>query len=153
MGYDLCGRTSDFRCSTCEWSACLDLAQVFGWTPAGTTAPGPQLRSGDKWGGGYLSNDWQYVEDHDAAGMAKGLEAALVAGASAQELTVAQNLALQQLLTADSTRSSLRVDSLEELPKLIEEAFSFKRTSNLSVDLGTLLGLAGFCSEGGFYIT
>src|ERR1700730_11496324 len=154
MGYDLCGRTSDFRCNTWQWAACLDLAHCFGWTAAGTTAPGPRIWNGDKWGGGYFSNDWQYVEDQDATGLAKGLEAAAIAFAAGQGATVEQNVALRQLLTAGSKwpSSSRAILILEELSKR-RHVSSPARTRNYNVDIKTVQGLARLCREGGFYIT
>ena len=154
MGYDLCGRKSDFICDIWQWMACLDLAHCFGWTAAGTTAPGPRIWNGDKWGGGYFSNAWQYVEDRDAAGLAKGLEVAAIAFAAGQGATDEQNVALRRLLTADPewpSSSSRAVETLEAIAKRRE--VPPKRPQIYSVDIKTVQGLARFCREGGFYIT
>jgi len=153
MGYDLCGRKSDFNCDIWQWMACVDLARCFGWTPAGTTSPGPRIWNGDKWDGGYFSNSWQYVEDRDAAGLARGLEAAAVAFAAGQGATDKQNVALRQLLTADPKwpSSSSAVETLEAVAK--RRGVPPKRPGLYRVDIKKVQGLARFCRQGGFYIT
>ena len=155
MGYDLCGRKSDFRCDIWQWLACTDLARCFGWIPAGTTSPGPRIWNGDKWGGGYFSNAWQYVEDRDAAGLARGLEAAAaIAFAGGQGATDEQNVALRRLLTADPkwpSSASRAVKTLEAIAN--QREVPPNRPQIYGVVIKMAWELARFCREGGFNIT
>ncbi len=89
MGMDLKnveGGTERF--SNAAWRSVLELAYEYGWKPAGTE-PGawadPETGELDKqlspdpdeWSGTYFSNDFQWVTEEDAAGIADALEHAL----------------------------------------------------------------------------
>jgi hypothetical protein len=67
MGVDLTGGPS---MNWWAWRSCLDVAQAFGWQPAGTIAP-PDYTA--EWSGNYYSNDFQEVTDSDAYALASAL--------------------------------------------------------------------------------
>jgi hypothetical protein len=88
MVMDLCGRGGYFRFSNTSWCKVLELADRYGWKPAGTE-PGrwvdPSTGKLDKqlspdpeeWDGSYFGNSFQWVTDEDAARIADALERAL----------------------------------------------------------------------------
>jgi hypothetical protein len=63
-------KTNDFLDAGC-WAQVLDLAQCYGWMPAGTVLDDPQ------WNGDYTSNDGARVEAEDARGLEQALALAL----------------------------------------------------------------------------
>jgi hypothetical protein len=75
MGYDLKNLKGGYRCfSESKWLALLDLAERHRWKPQGTLMDVPD------WGGGYFSNDMQWVTEDDANNLAAALERALEEG-------------------------------------------------------------------------
>lgn len=60
-----------------HWAVYLNVAEAFGWKPAGTVAP-PGSASGKPWNGQYDSNDGQLVTDADAKSLAAILHSAAV---------------------------------------------------------------------------
>lgn len=62
-----------FDFTTVEWHKLIELAQEYGWQPAGT-----QLDE-DNWSGTYLSNDGQIVTQNDALALGNALSAAAAA--------------------------------------------------------------------------
>ena len=82
MGMDLRGAGGTERFSVTSWCKVLQLAQEYGWQPAGTQAPTFALVEGttetvEDWDGTYLSNSFQRVTDEDAANIAEALQRAL----------------------------------------------------------------------------
>ena len=83
MGMDLQGPGGSFSWNIFQWGKLLDLAERYGWTPAGTLAPDPDPVFDDPgsppapWDGGYFWNDFQRVADADAANLAAAIERAL----------------------------------------------------------------------------
>jgi hypothetical protein len=88
MGYDLSGGVSINRHG---WFYCLAVARAFGWEPQGTEAPDQVTYNADgtttpsfsmppdQWDGNYVTNDWQFVTDSDAANLAAALDRAITA--------------------------------------------------------------------------
>ena len=61
-----------------------NIAQDYGWEPAGTLPPPPGFQSpsgirkiGDEWDGTYCSSDFQSVTDEDANNLASACERAM----------------------------------------------------------------------------
>jgi hypothetical protein len=83
MGMDLHGAGGEFHWTGWQWSALLELAMLYGWTPIGTAEPnwcdgdGEPVRRSESWSGTYCSNDYQQVRDEDAAALAAALASAL----------------------------------------------------------------------------
>jgi hypothetical protein len=76
MGVDLCGRGVGFNWSA--WVFCLDIAKGFGWVPLGTVAPENWNEAEQGvWGGGYFTNDLQWVTKEDAVSLAHALDRAI----------------------------------------------------------------------------
>jgi hypothetical protein len=86
MGMDLRGAGGDFRWNYPYWLNLLQLAQEYGWEPAGTL-PGPGCNEDDEEFAeedvpdeqrcGYDTNDYQRVTAEDAKNLAAALERAL----------------------------------------------------------------------------
>lgn len=84
MGMDL-HRVKDgvyFRWANNSWYAILELAQEFGWEPAGTVPSKLMLNvhgeeAAKRWTGSYTHNEYQIITDEDACNMADALERAL----------------------------------------------------------------------------
>src|SRR5688500_15058490 len=72
MGMRLTSHADDttFDFTTVEWHKLIELAQEYGWQPAGT-----QLDE-EGWSGTYLSNDGQIVTQSDALALGNALSAA-----------------------------------------------------------------------------
>jgi hypothetical protein len=98
-GVDLWGKCGEFSLPGTLWIALLNLAQLFGWMPAGTDPPDPiaidfpvesECLGRD---GGYYPPHCQVMTRDDAQGFAQGLERALLdipdAVESAQDLLFA----------------------------------------------------------------
>jgi hypothetical protein len=93
MGMDLTGAGGEISFNIFAWAKVLDLAQQYGWEPAGTEAPDFEVKDEDgnvdhelseqlscraeDWDGNYSTNDFQSVTEHDAANIADALERAL----------------------------------------------------------------------------
>jgi hypothetical protein len=78
MGMDLVGEAgATFRATGSGWAYYLNLAQEYGWKPAGTRRPRGLISMFRRWPGHYDSNDGQRVSKQDAAAMATALESAL----------------------------------------------------------------------------
>jgi hypothetical protein len=108
MGYDFHNNKGGyFSLNVWAWPTVVELAQMYGWNPAGTEPPaGPpegvevvridladaqvignikhphthptdEYRQSKSWAGGYFSNDWQYVTEADALALAAALERAM----------------------------------------------------------------------------
>jgi hypothetical protein len=85
------------------WRHCLEIAEKFGWVPAGTEAPswneGGEILPADRdleWSGSYCSNDYQSVTDADAKAIARALFRALGAVGTDQTLRAEQLAALEE---------------------------------------------------------
>lgn len=81
MSFELVSRPTDL-CRTYSrqfWGKALELAQIYGWRPAGTCPPREidfyQLNA--EWSGRYFTNDGQMVKAEDARALAAALERAL----------------------------------------------------------------------------
>jgi hypothetical protein len=93
MGMDLHRAGGDFWFNIFSWGQVLELAQQYGWEPAGTEMQPTEVLDADgnidheltdqfmaireDWDGNYVTNDWQHVSDDDAAHIADALERAL----------------------------------------------------------------------------
>jgi hypothetical protein len=87
MGMDLNGAGGSFRWNFFSWPRLLQIAEDYGWEPAGTLPPEPtpedeedteEKAEGDRaWSGSYTTNDGQVVTAEDAANLADALEQAL----------------------------------------------------------------------------
>jgi hypothetical protein len=78
MGMDLVNTVGDkLRFSSSGWGFYLDVAQEYGWKPAGTLAP-ETYKEPLSWQGDYESNVGQLVSRTDAQALADALERALV---------------------------------------------------------------------------
>lgn len=65
-------RGKTFQTSDEHWSVFLNVAQRYGWQPAGTVAPRSWPR-GAVWSGQYATSDGQGVSDEDARALAAAL--------------------------------------------------------------------------------
>jgi hypothetical protein len=94
MGMDLSGKGGNLHYSHVNWRALLELADKYGWKPAGTEPPDSvfyhedctvdeEMTEGyrqmyEDWDGSYFGNFcFQWVTDEDAANIADALEFAL----------------------------------------------------------------------------
>jgi len=76
MAVDLKSKRGKTFLTTDEhWSVFLNVAQRYGWQPAGTLAP-PSWPRGEVWSGQYGTRDGQGVGDEDARALAMALYAA-----------------------------------------------------------------------------
>jgi hypothetical protein len=77
MGMDLVSESgAEFRATGSGWTYYLNLAEEYGWKPAGTKRP-RRTSIFRKWSGHYDSNEGQRVSKRDASAMALALETAL----------------------------------------------------------------------------
>lgn len=82
------------------WYTLLEIAEIFGWQPAGTVKPSDY---DGRWNGSYFTNDFQEVTDADARALSDALQravaanTALVAVGSGQPLTKEHAKALGRL--------------------------------------------------------
>lgn len=99
MGMELVRGNEICNVSAIFWGECLELANAFGWRPAGTLYPiaDPCRLDEREWGGWYTSNDWQRVTDVDAWALAAGLYRAISAIERGLELTPDQKEALTRM--------------------------------------------------------
>ncbi len=79
MGMDLSGAGGEFRWNFFSWPRLLQIAEEYGWEPAGTTVDphDEEEMPHGRWSGGYTSNDAQTVTAEDARNLADALERAL----------------------------------------------------------------------------
>lgn len=67
MSIELSGNGNYLSLRACTWEDILGLARRFGWKPQGTSEPYYwDAGKCGKWSGGYISNDWQTIEEEDA---------------------------------------------------------------------------------------
>ena len=77
MGVSLSGKGGGQGINWCGWTYVMQLGFAHGWRPHGTECPDDFLEDMDDWGGGYTSNDGQWVTAEDADAWAAALERAL----------------------------------------------------------------------------
>ena len=75
MSFELKAKGTSAQWSNSGWPAVLQLAEDYGWQPAGTLPPRRIKR--DAWDGGYASCDGQLVSADDARALADALELGL----------------------------------------------------------------------------
>ena len=163
MGIDLVRGNEIFSVSSFFWGSSLDLAEAFGWTPAGTQYPVADLclidtdvqfaeeeRRAREWPGSYIGSDWQRVTDADAAALADAITKAVAGMKGAAPITDARRLAclrMEENIKAVPTISNQ--PELAWLRGLLEERlgwdFSSKRsTADNLEDLGKFVAGGGF---------
>jgi len=108
MRMDLVRENEVYSIGAAYWAESLDLAEAFGWRPAGTLHPLVQWSAGREWDGNYWANDWQRVTDEDAHQLGVALYKAVAAIETAVEMTVTQKGALARLGLGLSTAESLK---------------------------------------------
>jgi hypothetical protein len=101
MGVDLFGHGGAMF-NWHAWRSCLNIAEKFGWVPAGTEAPSwneggdiPPADRDPEWDGSYFCNEFQSVTDTDAKAMARSLYRALNSVGTDQTLNAEQSAALE----------------------------------------------------------
>lgn len=80
MGMDLVNETGTFQFNIFCWENVLALAEMYGWSHAGTQSPvldEDEQGDFDDWHDGYFTNDGQTVTAADALAIADALERAL----------------------------------------------------------------------------
>jgi len=82
MGFDLINEKGDrFEFSQWDWGFYLNVAEKYGWQPAGTEAPtgkfGWQPAGTEAWPGTYETSDGQRVSSVDAEALASALQRAM----------------------------------------------------------------------------
>jgi hypothetical protein len=78
MGMDLSGAGGEFFWNFFSWPRLLQIAEEYGWEPAGTLPPEyMEMPEEGQWSGDYTSNDQQTVTAEDAWQLAEALERAL----------------------------------------------------------------------------
>jgi len=168
MGMDLLGRQGDARFSHGAWADCLDRAIAFGWQPEGTVAPQPWAWPGEKWGGSYLSNDYQHVTDQDARALGEALlraADALSAKANVRKRRarlrlvspVAANVvAIESPARKEKELPNVNEDPLNaEISRIVEDAFGPAPDipeDRLDAEICCMRRLAEFALKGGFTI-
>ncbi len=138
MGMDLVNeRGESLGFSPGGWALVLNLAEVYGWVPEGTTL---HLDDDRVWPGNYDTNDDQRVSASDAAAMATAWERAL----AADDFT-ARVLQLDRELFGEEVEPS---------PAAADGKPPFPSRSALDVDelRDALTDLIQFCREGSFQI-
>jgi len=105
VSIELLGCDWEYDCRAIFWVEILQIAEAFGWKPAGTLAPRVQYETptgweyyGDpdmEWSGGYTSNDWQRVTDEDARAFSAALRRAIDAVMMESPLTEEQTQAMR----------------------------------------------------------
>lgn len=97
MGVDLSNDAGDERCySGTAWDLILNLAEEYGWAPAGTVPP--EGTSPDEWDGSYDASCGQSVHASDAQALAAALRKAAMDPALStvqQELARALSVAIE----------------------------------------------------------
>jgi hypothetical protein len=80
MGMDLIGRNGQrWSLSYSGWEFLLNLADKYGWEPAGTTLPDDPAYADIHWDGNYSSSDFQSISAADVMEIAATLERAVTA--------------------------------------------------------------------------
>jgi len=80
MSMDLIGRSGQkWSLSYGAWAFLLELAEKYGWQPAGTTLPDDPAYADIPWDGDYGSSDFQAISATDAMEIAAALERAILA--------------------------------------------------------------------------
>jgi len=129
MGFDLTNDSGrDLRFSGTGWTFYLNLAEAYGWKPAGTLAPEGIMPI--TWSGQYDSNSGQRVTANDAAALAEALDQAL----------------RDPLRSA--RESALAVNISDSLSKSLGKAVSIQPPDDDSL----LQDFAAFCRGGSFVI-
>ena len=153
MGYELRSqRGGELDLNAINWPRVVELALENGWEPAGTLAPLDwcDTESGhdpEQWGGGYCTNDGQYVTAKDARAMADALERSL--NHAPEEVQVRDflvpitELADNEKLPDDYKEVLVRRPEVAELPASIYFHFHAQHIVRETVD---------FSRRGGFYI-
>ena len=111
MSFDLERKGGSYRWSNTGWPAVMELAEAYGWQPAGTAPPEGVERAA--WDRGYGTNDGQTVSAQDAKHLADALDAGLedaftrVTAQKSKEkpprvTEVERNAAIEQLFTLGS---------------------------------------------------
>ena len=158
MGFNFlgCGDRS-FRFSVFQWPQVLSLAASHGWKPRGTIgalapeawcelqdsgASRGEIEAAERqaeadWGGGYLSNDSQWVTDKDAQNLANAVERALLAGADPDE--------------QPSGEFGKHIRALESLMEEGRDGVGFV-TAAKHLARERVEGFVAFCRSGGFRI-
>jgi hypothetical protein len=102
MGVDLFGH-GGASLNWHAWRWCLEVAEAFGWQPAGTAPPAwneggpiPPASRDREWSGTYFSNDFASVTDSDARALASALFRAIDALRTNQPLTPEQAAAIDR---------------------------------------------------------
>jgi len=120
MGFDLTSETgAEFRLGGVGWTFYLNLAERYGWSPAGTLPPDSSRP--EEWPGNYDSNEGQRVTGADAAALATALQAALadpnrlvVEASLARELSESLSAALGGAAPVDPPDGTEVLESLRE---------------------------------------
>jgi hypothetical protein len=127
MGFDLRGAGGVLHLNWSGWFYCLRVARAFGWEPAGTEEPkltmyDPDGRlvavtsNGQKWDGGYFTNDYQAVTDADAKALAAALDRAITAVETGAELSAEQH----EAFTDESDRSAIPTAAYAQAFSIVE---------------------------------
>jgi hypothetical protein len=145
MGMDLRRGDEVYSVGAVFWHECLELAEAFGWKPAGTlfgladlehlpphTAAAEYERRRREWTGIYTSNDWQRVTDEDAYALAFALYNAVVVMEAKLDMTD-----VQKRTTRTVTRSLIEIS---------------RSHSAMESDYHYLRRIAEFIDRGGFEI-
>jgi hypothetical protein len=132
MGFDFTNTKGESaRFTGTGWTIILNLAEVYGWKPAGTRKP---VRYGlfKKWAGNYDSNDGQFVRAGDALQLALALERAL----------------------ADPNLPAISDQLAQKTQAVIEQALGKKIPYRLSgeIELPVMREFIHFCKQGEFQI-
>lgn len=138
MGFDLTNdKGSYLRFSPSGWALALNLAEVYGWVPAGTTLPHDGESAGINWTGEYATNEGQRVSSEDALALAQACTRALVS-----EDYVARTAAILKAIL-DRVDCAAGGTPPGRAPFNEPEIITFR---------GRLEELIAFCHEGGFVI-
>ncbi len=129
MGFDLTSESgADFRFGGTGWTFYLNLAEAYGWKPAGTLPPAGITENA--WSGQYDSNDGQRVTAADALALGGALDRALAdPERPVKERELAHNIS-------------------ESLTQHLGEAVSIEPPD----DDALLRAFGGFCRGGSFII-
>lgn len=136
MGFDLSNeRDSYIRRSPRGWMLALNLAERYGWQPAGTRLANDDGEVVDGWDGLYDTNDGQQVVESDALALGKALRQATASPRFQEDL-----IALYQDLFGIAPRTGFL-----KLRRSVSQ-------SELEDQRQAMTELATFCEEGSFTI-
>ena len=147
MGMDLLGSHGDERFSLSGWSMCLERAIAFGWNPKGTVAP----KELGEWNGGYHSNDFQLVTDHDARALGEALLRAIVTLST--KANVEKRRAQIRIVSAAKLADPAGIERADRARSAQADVDLFSPGNPLDAELGCLRRLADYALKGGFAIT